>query len=216
METMFLIQTKVGSTPVTCRKFVDLPGTNVMRGLSGLALKSPEEHHIFVTKPTAEMICKNMGSAVDVPEAEEDGDVDAGEESQGSPLWPFSSGIDLCREMLNLYSTGPTALVNFTAGFGQWELACLHDGVTCSSFVTGVKHREAGPNWAQWELLKKHRIYIAYIRCNEGLTVLARPMLLTQGQVVPAVFLFPQKMLPQGSHPADSGADGDQHFERVH
>ena len=148
METMFVIQTKVGSTPVTSRRFVDLPGTNVMRGLSGLSLKSPEEHHIFVAKPVAEMICKNMGSAIDEVTSELDsGDPEeSGDAKHGTPLWPFSSGIDLCREMLNLYSTGPTALVNFTGGFGQWELACLHDGVTCSSFVTGVRHREAGHN----------------------------------------------------------------------
>ena len=51
--------------------------------MSHLALKNPEEHHIFVAKPVAEMICKNMASGIDVPETEEDGDVDAGEKSQG-------------------------------------------------------------------------------------------------------------------------------------
>ena len=147
-ETCFIVQTKTSSTPVRARQFVDLPGSNATRGLSGLLLKSPEQHQVQVKKEVAEALCRPMAAAM----GDDDNDAASGGEGPQTPtsaetglrpIWPFTSCLELHRELLNMYSIPQTRVVNFTSGFGQTELACILHDTHCTSFVSSVKHREA-------------------------------------------------------------------------
>ena len=136
-ESAFVVARKTATTPTKPRLYLDLPGSNITRGLSSVPLKSAEELMGKVWSAALDDDC--FEGCDDEGEAKADQSADL-----TVPLWPFTGSLTLARELLNMYSitSSGTSVVNWTAGFGQIEVACMLQNVHCSSFVTSKKHRE--------------------------------------------------------------------------
>lgn len=144
-ETVYVIQTKSTCTPVRARLYLDLPGSTATRGLGAVGLKTVEEHGIKVTVETAELLAKTMPAAAAEEGDEEPADTaDVPKDDGLRPPFPFTSCLELSRELINMYHFNSTRIVNVTTGFGQVELAALLADMGCWSFVSSAKHREAG------------------------------------------------------------------------
>ena len=59
-EAVWVLAAKNAKTPSRDRLYVDVPGTNLTRGLSGATMKSAEEHELQIPKTTHMQICKDM------------------------------------------------------------------------------------------------------------------------------------------------------------
>lgn len=147
-ESAFVVARKTATTPTKPRLYLDLPGSNITRGLSSVPLKSAEEHGCMVRKDVAELMGKVWSAALDddcFEGCDDEGEAKTDQSADLTvPLWPFTGSLTLARELLNMYSitSSGTSVVNWTAGFGQIEVACMLQNVHCSSFVTSKKHRE--------------------------------------------------------------------------
>ena len=148
---------KNAKTPIRDRLYVDVPGTNLTRGLSGATMKSAEEHELQIPKTTHMQICKDMkaglegdgedhgGAMAGIGSGATDNNLEQPESDNVSNVhpWPFTMSLDMRREMLNMFrGEGVTKVVNFTPGFGTLELACLAEGIMVNSFSYNATHRE--------------------------------------------------------------------------
>lgn len=151
---------KAARTPLRQRKFIDLPGSNSCRGLSGLTLKSELHFGIQVTQSAL----KSIQESTEAAEARDGGDVEAAplellaeadpreaaevaHAGKGLPWFCWSTGETFWREFLNLYSheNGPasTGVIDFTVGCGLLGLASARAGVRYCGFVLNEAHRDA-------------------------------------------------------------------------
>ena len=152
-ESVLILAAKGAKTSTRNRLYVDLPGTNLTRGLSGAQMKTKEEHEVQVPKATHVNICKDMKAAVDtddqggfpgMPGAELPA---TDEDQETAPVtavhpWPFTMSLEMHREMLNMFKgDAKTKVVNFTVGFGMLESACLAEGLACHAFTLNATHR---------------------------------------------------------------------------
>ena len=144
------------------RKYLDLPGSTMTRGLAKLKLRTGEDHGIRLQQAAFEGIYNSMTAGVQDEAAKEAEKANKGTDEQstgkeadgnetdakitGTHAWyPWSSQEGVFLELVNMFGceNGDIRVVSFAPGFGQCELACIRLDKQCVSLVLNKVHREA-------------------------------------------------------------------------
>eukprot|EP00439_Symbiodinium_sp_Y106_P050986 s4616_g6.t1 len=129
IETVMVMHGKTVELECRDRRYLNLPGNSFTRALTGIHLRSSEEHNLRIPSSVMTMVQEGQSMQSDAAAVDKGAaagpDTASGSDEDGLVWFPWTCEENVYLEFLNFWAHDRAVVVSFTGGCGQLELACV-------------------------------------------------------------------------------------------